>query len=78
MSETAMNNASHQPIEAVLNNINAVNANSFESDGDRSRALLSAYALVSRLETPWDAISRLCMNQVSINLFALSDTWNNG
>lgn len=74
MSVNAINGASHQPLDTVLSNFNAINTDSFKSDGDRSKALLGAYALVSRLETPWDTISRLCMNQVSSNLFTPSDT----
>ncbi|KAJ5578593.1 uncharacterized protein N7459_007557 [Penicillium hispanicum] len=66
MNGTATNGITHQPVEAVLNNFNAINAESFESDGDRSKALLAAYALVSRLETPWDTVARLCMNQPAL------------
>lgn len=55
----------HQSIDAVLSSLNAINEDSFANDGERSKALVSAYALVSRLETPWDTVARLCMNQVS-------------
>ena len=70
MNGTATNGASRQPIDTVLNGFNSIEADSFESDGDRSKALLAAYALVSRLETPWDTVARLCMNQVSPKSFA--------
>lgn len=58
-------NGSTQPVDSVLTKLNAINAADFVTDGDRSKALLAAYALVSRLETPWETVARLCMNQAS-------------
>lgn len=55
-----------QPIERVLENINQIQPGDFSSDGDRNQALLAAYALIGRLETPWETVLRLCMNQVSL------------
>lgn len=63
---SAMNE--HQSIDAVLKDLASIDENSFSTDGDRSKALLGAYALVSRLETPWDTVARLGMNQVSAYL----------
>lgn len=37
----------------------------FTDDGVRNEALLAAYALVSRLETPWETVVRLAMAQVN-------------
>ncbi|KAJ5621336.1 hypothetical protein N7528_006119 [Penicillium herquei] len=50
-------------VETILKSINDINSDSFETDGDRVNALLAAYALVSRLETPWETISRMVMNE---------------
>lgn len=36
----------------------------FSNDGDRMEALLAAYNLVSKLETPWETVLRLVMGQV--------------
>jgi hypothetical protein len=58
-------NGSIQPVDHVVKNLNAIKADGFASDGDRSAALLAAYALVSRLETPWETVARLCMGQAS-------------
>lgn len=52
----------------VLGTLNAINANSFGADSDRINALLAAYALVSRLETPWERIARMCMGEASPGL----------
>ncbi|KAJ6143600.1 S-adenosyl-L-methionine-dependent methyltransferase [Penicillium samsonianum] len=46
MSVNAIKGASHQPLDTVLSNFNAIHTDSFKSDGDRSKALLGAYALV--------------------------------
>lgn len=50
--------------QQLLTALNAISAESFEDDGQRCQALLVAYALVSRLETPWETIARMCMGQV--------------
>ena len=44
--------------------VGEISGSSFSDDGERSKALLAAYALVSRLETPWETILRLSMGQV--------------
>ena len=51
-------------LEKLLYTINNVDQPSFKDDGERSKALLAAYALVSRLESPWETICRLVMAQV--------------
>ena len=58
---------STKPIETFLENINQIQPEDFSSDGDRNQALLAAYALVARLETPWETVLRLCMNQVKLS-----------
>ena len=50
-----------------------LNRSSFPNDGERSKALLAAYALVSRLETPWETVLRLSMGQVSFQYFCSND-----
>ncbi|KAL4867610.1 hypothetical protein BDV12DRAFT_209748 [Aspergillus spectabilis] len=57
---------STQPIGSVLESLDILNPESFKNDGDRHKALLSAYALVSRLETPFETTERLCMNQPAL------------
>lgn len=52
-------------LESFLEGVNGVSRLSFSDDGQRSLALLAAYALVSRLESPWETILRCCMSQVS-------------
>lgn len=49
----------------LLAAVDKINSSSFENDGERSQALLAAYALVSRLESPWETVCRLAMAQVS-------------
>ena len=46
--------------------VNGFDGKSFSDDGERSEALLAAYALVSRLESPWETVLRLSMTQVSL------------
>lgn len=50
--------------EGLMQTLNGINDDTFSNDGQRIQALLAAYALVSRLETPWDFVLRLCMGQV--------------
>lgn len=50
----------------IVQTLNGISADSFENDGQRMEALSAAYALVARLETPWDFVLRLAMGQVGI------------
>lgn len=52
-------------LENILQNLDSISVDGFASDADRSKVLLAAYHLVSRLETPWDTVARLCMTQAS-------------
>lgn len=58
------NGAQASTFEKLLPTLNDINPSSFNDDGERSRALLAAYALVSRLESPWETVCRLAMTQV--------------
>lgn len=58
------NGTSGQKSEDLVATLNGIGSDTFSNDGDRIQALLAAYALVSRLETPWDFVLRLCMGQV--------------
>lgn len=49
----------------IVQTLNGISADSFENDGERMEAVAAAYALVARLETPWDFVLRLAMGQVS-------------
>ena len=53
----------HKP-EDVAQTLDGINADAFENDGERIQALTASYALISRLETPWDFVLRLVMGQV--------------
>ncbi|KAI0139592.1 S-adenosyl-L-methionine-dependent methyltransferase [Hypoxylon sp. NC0597] len=55
----------HQPND-LIRTLNSIGANSFSNDGERIQAVLAAYALVSRLETPWEFVARLCMGQPAL------------
>ena len=52
-------------IQAALHDIGSLTEKSFADEGERRTALLAAYALVARLETPWEFVARFCMGQVS-------------
>lgn len=54
--------------QEILKTLNGINGDSFENDGQRIEAVAAAYALVARLETPWDFVLRLAMGQVSADL----------
>ncbi|WQF84394.1 Putative O-methyltransferase domain, S-adenosyl-L-methionine-dependent methyltransferase superfamily [Colletotrichum destructivum] len=49
-----------------LQEIRGINSQSFENDGDRMKALLEVYALMARLESPWETLVRLCMIQPAL------------
>lgn len=52
----------------IVQTLNGISADSFENDGERMEAVAAAYALVARLETPWDFVLRLAMGQVGRTL----------
>lgn len=68
-----LNGHNHQNVQTLLKDLEVINAESFDNDGERMCAVLAAYALVSRLETPWEFVARLCMGQVSV-CYQLSGT----
>lgn len=53
-----------QGVEGIVQTLNGISPASFANDGERIQAVVAAYALVARLETPWDFVLRLCMGQV--------------
>ncbi len=60
--------ANEMPSEAVqryLKVAEETSDTSFADDGERIQALLATYALMSRLETPWETILRVCCDQVN-------------
>lgn len=57
----------------IVQTLNGISADSFENDGQRMEAVAAAYALVARLETPWDFVLRLAMGQVR-RILLLQDT----
>lgn len=64
-SETnVLNGADGHSPEKIVQTLNGISADTFDNDGERIQTLLAAYSLVSRLETPWDFVLRLCMGQV--------------
>jgi hypothetical protein len=58
---------------SIVQTLNGISADSFENDGQRMEAVAAAYALVARLETPWDFVLRLAMGQVGYNLPSTRD-----
>ncbi|KAI9370225.1 S-adenosyl-L-methionine-dependent methyltransferase [Aspergillus egyptiacus] len=68
MSSTNGTNGSHQDADALVEYISRIDRSSFStsSDGDRIKVLKAAYALVSRLETPWDTVARLCLTEPAL------------
>lgn len=62
---------SKKSLDSVIKNLDSIKADDFDTDGDRNTMLLAAYALVSRLETPWETVSRLCMSQVNVHALGL-------
>ncbi|KAL5341123.1 S-adenosyl-L-methionine-dependent methyltransferase [Aspergillus crustosus] len=59
-------NGSHQDADAFVDSIQNTDRSSFAFDGDRIKALRAAYTLVSRLETPWDTVARLCLTEPAL------------
>ena len=52
-------------VQTALHDIGSLSDEVFDNEGERRKALLAAYALVARLETPWELVARICMGQVS-------------
>lgn len=67
MSAANGTNASYQDADTIVESIQRTDRSSFASDGDRIKVLRAAYALVSRLETPWDTVARLCLTEASLS-----------
>lgn len=66
MRMPAQINRFDQPsIAKTIQVLEHIDQSSFTDDGERNEALLAAYALVSRLETPWETVARLAMAQVN-------------
>ncbi|KAI4114351.1 MAG: hypothetical protein LQ345_004846 [Seirophora villosa] len=49
--------------QQLMSILNTISTDSIQNEGEKCQTLLAAYALVSRLETPWEVIARLCMGQ---------------
>ncbi|KAK8045535.1 O-methyltransferase [Apiospora rasikravindrae] len=47
-------NQSSYSADKIVQNLDSITADGFNSERDRSKALLAAYHLVARLETPWE------------------------
>jgi len=60
------NGRSPSKYQGIVASLNSINADLFENDGQRIEAVTAAYALVARLETPWDFVLRTVMGQVRI------------
>ena len=52
-------------LQGVLKSLESIDADSFDDEGERLQAVVAAYALVARLETPWEFLARTGMGQVS-------------
>lgn len=51
-------------LQGVMTSLESIDAGSFDNEGDRVKAVVAAYALVARLETPWEFLARIAMGQV--------------
>lgn len=51
-------------LESCLSRLEIINQSSFNNDGERTKALRAAYALVGRLESPWETVCRLVTGEV--------------
>ncbi|KAK8124333.1 S-adenosyl-L-methionine-dependent methyltransferase [Apiospora kogelbergensis] len=60
-------NGNSNDVGSFIHSIKDVNRSSFAFDGDRIQALRAAYALVSRLETPWDTVARLVLTEPALD-----------
>jgi hypothetical protein len=68
VSETEnMNGHNGTSGQKLIHTLKEIDANSFSDDGERTQAVLAAYALVARLETPWEFLARFCMGQVHVH-----------
>ncbi|KAI4197130.1 MAG: hypothetical protein LQ348_002197 [Seirophora lacunosa] len=63
---TVANGVHSSAFEHLTPALEHINPSSFENEGERSKALQAAYALVSRLETPWETLCRLAMTQPAL------------
>lgn len=61
-----VNGKNSQAFPKVLQMLEELNPKSFGNDGERIQALLATYALMSRLETPWETVLKLCMSQPAL------------
>ena len=59
------NHKGEDEIQAALHDIGIPSEKFVADEGERRKALLAAYALVARLETPWEFVARFCLGQVS-------------
>ncbi|KAI1645978.1 S-adenosyl-L-methionine-dependent methyltransferase [Daldinia loculata] len=60
--------ATTSPTTATLaRSLNAIKLTEFSNEIERIQALQAAYALIGRLETPWETIVRLGMNQPALS-----------
>ena len=64
MATLTNGNHSNSPLQKLLHLVQGLDDSSFANDQERGQALLAAYALVSRIETPWETIVRIGMGQV--------------
>lgn len=58
------NGAATTPLQGYLQTIEGLDSSSFGNEEERLQALHATYALVSRIESPWEMIVRLGMGQV--------------
>ncbi|RAH80333.1 S-adenosyl-L-methionine-dependent methyltransferase [Aspergillus japonicus CBS 114.51] len=58
--------ATNVDVDQFTQSIKSIDRTSFAYDGDRVKALREAYSLISRLETSWDTVARLCLTQPAL------------
>ncbi|KEY64592.1 hypothetical protein S7711_03651 [Stachybotrys chartarum IBT 7711] len=60
------NGANGHGTHEIVQTLSEITPESFANDGERIQILTAVYALVARLETPWDFVLRLCMGQPAL------------
>ncbi|KAK0511168.1 hypothetical protein JMJ35_006720 [Cladonia borealis] len=72
-----------EALKTMLPTLEGITQASFNNDGERNKALLAAYALINRLESPWETVCRLAMTQPALGAslkvvkdLKLFETWH--
>jgi len=53
-------------LQGLMKSLENIDSDSFEDEGERAQAVVAAYALIARLETPWEFLARIGMGQPAL------------